>query len=380
MTTNVKYEPGREARLKSERAAKLKAATVIVDRAKASGRELRGSENDEVQAAFNRIDDLDVEIVAQSKAMVDSVMSLGNCEMDPDVEPGRSVFSEGDAKGLVAAVKSKGLFRTTEVSTKAALTGAVVPTSGQGVEPGLFPNAFPLATLFRTEVAAGPSVRYYTLGGATAGVVAEGGTKPDAGLEITAKDVLVEKIATTVRFTDEFSEDAAFLLSFLQQELTSAVVTKENAEILSTLDGTSGVLTGTGAATTVIDLIADAIAGQQAINGSSPSAVVVNPTTLATIRKAKASTGGDYFVDPLSGKLTAIHGVQVVSTPATGPGTAWVVNAAGVVIYRRGGITAEIGWNADDWQSNQRTMRVEERFATAVVRPSMLTKLTLTSS
>ena len=106
--------------------------------------------------------------------------------------------------------------------------------------------------------------------------------------------------------------------------------------------------------------------------------MIVNPTTLATIRKTKASTGGDYFVDPLTGTLTTIHGVQVVSTPATAAGTAWVVNGAGVVIYRRGGITAEIGWNADDWGTNQRTMRVEERFATAVVRPSMLTKLTLT--
>ena len=49
------------------------------------------------------------------------------------------------------------------------------------------------------------------------------------------------------------------------------------------------------------------------------------------------------------------------------------------MIYRRGGpITVDIGYNADDWQANMRTMRVEERFQTAVVRPSMLTKITLT--
>lgn len=106
--------------------------------------------------------------------------------------------------------------------------------------------------------------------------------------------------------------------------------------------------------------------------------MVVEPSALATICKAEAATGGDYFADPLAAAVTSIHGVRVVSTPATAAGTAWVVNGAGVVISRKGGITAEIGTNADDFQTNQRTMRVEERFATAVVRPSMLTRLTLT--
>jgi HK97 family phage major capsid protein len=128
----------------------------------------------------------------------------------------------------------------------------------------------------------------------------------------------------------------------------------------------------------VVDLIADSIAGQEAISGNTPTAVIANPTTVATIRKAKASTAGTYLIDPLTSGPTSIHGVQVISTPATPPGTAWVASGTGVVIYRRGQISAEIGLDQDDWTTNQRTMRVEERFATAVVRPSMLTALTLT--
>jgi hypothetical protein len=49
-----------------------------------------------------------------------------------------------------------------------------------------------------------------------------------------------------------------------------------------------------------------------------------------------------------------------------------------VLIYRRGGIVAEIGTNLDDWQTNQQTMRVEERMTPAVMRATSLTKLTLT--
>lgn len=48
------------------------------------------------------------------------------------------------------------------------------------------------------------------------------------------------------------------------------------------------------------------------------------------------------------------------------------------MVYRRGQLSAEIGLNADDWQTNQRTLRVEERMVPAVVRPSALTRLTLT--
>lgn len=360
---------------REERAASIETAKSIVATAKAANRDLTPTEEATVDRSLDRVKQIDKQIAG--KAMVDSVMSLGSAEDYDENGDIRRMFSETAAKDLVTAVKTRSSYRT-EISVKAALTNTVLPTSGQGVEAGLYPSAFPLSTLFRSEPAPGPSIRYYRLGNATAGVVAELGIKPDSGATIEPVDVLLKKVATLVTFSDEFAEDAAFLLAYLQQELSSSVISRENSEVLATFAATSGVLTGTGVAASVIDLVADAVAGQEALNGTTPSAVVVNPTVLATIRKAKASTGGSYFVDPLTAGPTTIHGVRVVSTPATAAGTAWVVNGAGVVIYRRGGITAEIGTSSDGFVTNTRTMRVEERFATAVVRPSMLTKLTLT--
>lgn len=359
---------------REERAALLQNAKNIVAKAKTGDRDLTTSEQDQLTDLMGQVERLDAR--AKGSALVNSVLRLSTAEDDLD-QP-NSLFTETAAKDLVTAVKTRSTYRT-EVSAKAALTTTVLPTMGKDVAPGLYPNAaFPLSTLFPNREAGGPSVRYYRLGDATADLVPEGGLKPDSGVTIDPQDAVIEKIATLVHFSDEFADDAPFLLGYLQAELVSAVITKENAEILAACNAASGVLTSTGAATTVIDLIADAIAGQEAINGSTPTAVVVNPTVLATIRKAKANTGGDYFVDPLTATPTTIHGVRVLSTPATAASTAWVVNGAGVVIYRRGGITAEIGTSADDFMHNMRTMRVEERFATAVVRPSMLTKATLT--
>lgn len=81
------------------------------------------------------------------------------------------------------------------------------------VATGPYPQRLPAGGPVHNEPAGGPSIRYYRIGGATADVVPEFGLKPDSGLSITAVDVLLEKIASTVRFSDEYAEDAPFLLN-----------------------------------------------------------------------------------------------------------------------------------------------------------------------
>ena len=84
------------------------------------------------------------------------------------------------------------------------------------------------------------------------------------------------------------------------------------------------------------------------------------------------------MIDPTAPGPSSIHGVPLISTAATAPGTTWVIEATGVTIFRRGPLSVEVGSNTDDWAKNLRTMRAEERVGAAVTRPSSLTKLTLT--
>ena len=361
----------------TERSEYLAKARAIIDRARVANRELTDTEQTEVQDAFKGVEELD----AKSKAAADvrrRVMALGGPDREVDPEASGPVFNEETKAGITHAIKTRTSYRA-QVDTKALLTtGSLLPTAGEGVQPGLHPNAYPLSSLFRAEAAAGPVIRFYRATAGSAAVVAEGAAKPDAGVAFVAVDMTLEKLAATAQFTDEMADDAPFLVGALQQELAAAVAQAENARILATFGGTSGVLTGTGAATDVVDLIADAIAGQEAISGLSPSAVIANPSVVATIRKAKASTAGVYVLDPTQPGPSTIHGVPVYATPATAAGTAWVVEATGVVVYRRGPLSVEVGTNADDFVHNIRTMRAEERVGTAVMRPTCLTKLTLT--
>ena len=171
--------------------------------------------------------------------------------------------------------------------------------------------------------------------------------------------------------------DAPFIVSQVAAELQAAVAQAENARVLAAFAGTSGILTGTGTNATVVDAVADAISGQESISGLTPSAVIANPTVVATIRKSKASTAGTYMLDPTQPGPSTIFGVPVYSTPATAAATAWIVERSGVAVYRRGPLTVDVGTANDDFVKNLRTLRAEERVGTAVLRPSSLTKLTL---
>ncbi len=359
--------------LVAERERTLKHARSVLDTAKAAGRaDLTDTEEHQVRGDLDKIKTLDRQIAGRK--MADAVKALGG---DDDDGPGSSVFNEDDRHRIAYAVKTRTASRTM-VDAKALLTtGSMLPTSGTYVQAGLHPSAFPLSSLFQQVPADGPVQRYYRMTSGTAAVVAEGALKPDANIGITPVDLTLEKIAALASFSDEMGDDAPYLVDALTRELAAAVSQAENARILATFTGTSGILTGTGTSATVVDSIADAIAGQEAVSGLTPSAVIAAPSVVAAIRKTKASTSGVYVLDPTAAGPTSIFGTPVVSTPATSATVVWVVEATGVVIYRRGGLSVDIGTNADDFAHNVKTARAEERMGTAVMRPSSLTKITL---
>lgn len=337
-------------------------------------------EHDQLTRDMDAAQKLDKQI--KGKALVQSVVSLGTSE---DADPygdgsglTSKVFSPEAARALVSALKTRGNYRTEVVSSKALTGGALLPPAGQGIVPGLFPNGVvTLSALFRNEPVSGPTTRYYRMDSATAGVVAEGAAKPDAGLTVTPKDAVLVKLATTTEISDELSEDAEQMVGAIALELQGAVAVAENAHIVGALGSASGILTNTATAATLIDVLADEVATATSINGVLPSAVILHPSQLANLRKARATPGGEFFFDPLSAAPASIHGVPLVPTPSTAAGSMWVVASRAATMYRRGPVSVELGTNADGFIRNVRLMRVEERVVLAVQRPSMVSKVTV---
>lgn len=359
--------------LKTERSNTIAHAQKIIDRAKTENRDLTTAEQSSVEADFDRIHELDKQI--KGRTLADSVMKLGTSEW-PNPEHETGLFSEEAKAGLLTAVKTRTAYRT-EIDRKALTSNTLLPPSGTGVQPGLHPNIYPVADLFRNEAADGPVQRYYRVTAGTAEVVAEGAQKPDSGTTFAAIDVPLKKIAALSKVSDELSQDAAFLLAYLADDLRSAVISKENEEIVAAFTA-SGILTDSGAADTVLDLVGSAIAAQESISGTTPTAVIAHPLQVAAIRAMKASTAGTYHVDPWTAGPPSLHGLRLVSTPAVAAGTVWVVSSQALVVYRRGPVTVETGLDGTDFSFNLRTVIAEERMAPAVVRANGITEITLT--
>lgn len=357
---------------RDERAQHLADAQALATKAADANRILTPTEQSTIKDHLAQVDTLDRQI--KGKALVDRVMG-GTADYG---EHGGHLFTEQAKAGLTTAIKSRTTYRT-EVDRKALTgVGTLLPPAGSAVEPGLHPNAvYAVADLFPNQPADGPVQRYYRVTAGTAAVVAEGAVKPESGTAVTPHDIALTKIATRSRVSDEMSEDAPYLLDALAADLQAAVVTAENAHVIGAFT-TSGISTQTGAAADVIDLVGSAIAGQEALTGVTPTAVIAHPTQVAGIRALRASTAGTFHVDPWTAGPPSLHGLRLVSTPAVAAGTVWVVAQEAAVIYRRGPVTVEIGHDGTDFSSNMRTVIAEERLAAAVRRPAGLTRITLT--
>lgn len=367
--------------LTEERETLLAGAKSITSAKMAAGENLTASESRDVKDALQRVDEIDAEI-KKFKDGADLMSRLGAIKHGDLGDNGGHLFSESDAQGFVTAAKSKGSFSTT-VSYKAPMVvGSLLPPVGETVIAAQEPKAtFALRDLFQAASASGATVRYYTLGNPDAtdvAIVAEGGLKPESETAYAAVDAALVKLATRWTITDELGEDAPFLVSEIQKSVLRNVLVRENKLVIDTIAATSGILTGTSTAATLLDLLATEIGESEAINGVTPTALLLNPSNLSAVRVAKASTAGSYFIDPLSSGPTSIHGVPLISSPAVAAGTAYLLTSGFGTFYSRGALRIEAGFTGDDWIYNRMTIRAEERVLPVVNRPSLVTKLTLT--
>lgn len=219
----------------------------------------------------------------------------------------------------------------------------------------------------------------------------ESGEKPEAALAFTERLAPIVKIAVTLPVTDEALEDNDFIESYINNRLRSFVLQREDSQLLNgsgagTPTELKGILAFSIGSASGGSNNADAImAGIVDVATASylpATAVVMNPSDWADLRLLREGDGtGTYLMGPpsISGPTT-IWGLDVVTTTAMTAGTALVGNfRLGAQIFRKSDLTVAVGYVDDQFRLNQRTIRVEERLALAVYRPSAFSEVTLAS-
>jgi HK97 family phage major capsid protein len=234
--------------------------------------------------------------------------------------------------------------------------------------------------------------------------VAEKAKKPLSDDVVARVIEQVGKIAHIFKLTDEMMQDAAQLVSYIQNRMIFGVHLKEDSELLygggypsvSGLMGRTGFQTniaaaGTdalGGATAVIDAVYKQITAIRFNAFVEPDAVLLDPINWQHVQLGKDQNGQYYAGGPFlgsygNGQASNVHnfwGLRAVVTPAINDGKITVGGfQEGGQIFRRQGVTIEMtNSNVDDFENNLVTGRAEERLALAVYRAGAFGQITPT--
>ena len=236
------------------------------------------------------------------------------------------------------------------------------------------------ADLFSVATISGNAITYFLQGAyeGTPAVTAEGAKKPQNSTSFTGTTLALSKIAAFIKETDEILYDEPFLASEVQNALLYQLGKVEDATIVSTVEGTTGIGAETydGSTVTFADGILKAIQKVKSDSAYDASVVILNPADVFTLLTDKDSNnqyyGGGYFVGPYgNGGVSiprAIWGVQIFESSSITQGEALVCAKEAVKIWKKGGVDVRLyEQNEDDALYNRVTLLAEERLACAVV-------------
>jgi HK97 family phage major capsid protein len=286
------------------------------------------------------------------------------------------------AKGLPEGVRDKAAFGE-------GSPGTLLP-------PQLLPQALNLRyepdRLFSHFVAQqapeSQSVSYLRHTGNTnpAAPVAELGTKPDLGMQISPTTVSFTKIAALSSFSREVLSDFSEFLGFVPSEMTRAVIDKETDQIVNG-DGTganmtgilhtSGVLTRSVGTDTPIDALVKSCNDIRV--GSSfgtANLIALHPSDWTDIKTSK-NAQGSYLLTLNTpndiGNIGDLFGVPIITNTHIPQGTALTMDTSTIMAWTRWGLELAINqYGETEWSTNAWSFRCEERIAVGITRPSSI--------
>ena len=313
-------------------------------------------------------------------------------------DPAEAPAEEDGMKGLIAKAKSvdtnvKGW--SANANFKAANSVINAPTVAD-VDATVAPvnRKHRVADLFAAATVSGNAVTYYTRGAVEgdAAVTAQGAKKSQISTSFTPVTAALEKITAYAKETSEILEDAPFLASTVEDVINNKLIAKENAQVVSSVAGTSGIQSVTytdgshkGDAANLVEAILLAKSKIAGATDYEADCVLINPADMFALMTAKDGNnqymGGGYFTAAYgNGDYTnpaRIWGLPVYESSAVTAGEPIV--AAGkqaVKVYRKGDINVKVfDQNEDDALYNLVTVLGEERVKTAVIDANGVVKI-----
>lgn len=238
--------------------------------------------------------------------------------------------------------------------------------------------------LFTVTRISGNAVTYFRQGAyeGSPAVTAENAKKPQNSTSFTGITLPLSKIAAYIKETDEIVTDAPFLADEVENSLIFEVQNVEDATIITTVAGTTGILAGTyGAgsssiAATLEDGVLYAIKQIKAVSGLDADSITINPLDMYALQTAKdlngQYVGGGFFYGAYgNGEYKApvfLWGIPVFESSDITQGDVLITAKPAVKVWTKGDeVDVKLyEQNEDDALYNRVTLLGEERVACAV--------------
>jgi HK97 family phage major capsid protein len=212
----------------------------------------------------------------------------------------------------------------------------------------------------------------------SAGQTAEGGAKNQIDFDLTVGSQKVEKTTAYITVTDEMLDDVSYMAAEINNELTRELLKAVESGIYSG-DGNSPNLNGIYTVATAfsapsdlvgfvdnaneIDVLVAASTQIKVADQSVPNAIMMNPIDVAKLKLIKVSSTDKRYVDRLveSAGMLMLDGIPIIESTVVTAGTYLIGDFTKANVLTKQGITIEIGYNADNFVKNYKTIRAEWR-------------------
>jgi len=218
---------------------------------------------------------------------------------------------------------------------------------------------------------------YVTNESGTAGATGEGLIKNNIDFDLVVGSQKVEKITAYITATDEMLEDVEGITSLIQNKLTTKVRLALEQGVYSgsgvspVLNGivtvspvfAAGTFAGTVDNANEVDVLAVAQNQIELANCPAPTAIFMNPSDVTSLLLQKVSSTDKRYIERLqliAGTLS-FDGVPVIKSTMVTAGDFLMGDFTKANVDYKKGFTVEIGYNADNFVKNFKTIRGEVR-------------------